>query len=476
MTPYMTPKVKQASIAIFLAIFPLGCAAIPESNQTGRTDCSNIPEETQGCVEVARVITDGDRVKMRVKVFNEEGGFNPNLQPADFSVKTTNELGMSRTIQPTVILPSAPNAKTTPADVVIMLDMSGSMRYPDSSPGTRRIKFEGAINAINEFIDAVNREPNLTVRIGLAPFAAGGNEFRVTNKSLEANFFDSNNPELKKKVEQLAGQTIDGSTNLYQPLETTVNYLRSQLPANSSPSNALDNSQSRQLVVILLSDGYHNADRGTEANQFEKLRYILKPSDSQIPRVVVHTLGYGESLKEIYQTSRCNLQLTEEQLTQDQIVIQENIIDKIINNCQRSDNYATSLDESGVRIDQFIVDQPRLRQIANLTGGIHQFPDNAEEVAESLIKFLGTLREYQLEYNQPGADRATKHQAQVLVKVNELASQAVDYRICNIGCPPLKPMERTWLALAALTMFGLMGVFPFMKWSQRLSQDYGKQK
>ena len=466
MTHYMIRKVKQASIATFLALFPLGCTAIPQNTQTGEAYCNNMPENSQGCAEVTRLVTDGNQVKMRVKVFNEEGGFNPNLQQSDFSVETINELGRRRTVNPTVILPSSPDAKTTPADVVIMLDMSGSMKYPDSSPGTKQIKFAGAINAINEFIDTVNREPNLTVRIGLAPFARGGNEFIVSNKSLEGNFFESNNPELKNKVQQLANQDTNGSTNLYQPLETTVDYLRSQVPVNSNPSDAVDNSQSRQLVVILLSDGYHNYDRSTEANQFDKLRYILKPSDSQIPRVVVHTLGYGESLQEIYQTSRCNIGLTEAQLTQDSIIIQEKIIDQVINYCQRLDNSETSLDESRVRIDQFIVDQPRLRQIANLTGGIHQFPDNAEEVAQSLIKFLGTLREYQLEYDQPEADRATKHQAKVLV--NNLTSNAMDYRICNIGCPPLKERDRTLLALAALTMFGLIGVFPFIGWSQRL--------
>ena len=461
MTPYMTPKVKQALIAIFLAVLPCGCTAIPESNNTSQAGCSNLPEENQGCVEVTRVISEGDRVKMRVKVFNEEGGFNPNLQPPDFTVETLNEFGSKRKIKPTVIIPTF--AKTTPADVIIMLDMTGSMKHSDSS-GT--IKFKAAINAINKFIDAVNNKPNLTVRIGLAPFGEGGNEFKVTNKSLEENFYSSQSSKLKEKVEQLSNQTLSASTNLYKPLTTAVEYLRDTGFSNSGNNNSTNNRDPQQLVVILLSDGFHNYQRDTEETQFNRLRDILKPQDQKIPRVTVHTLGYGESLKDIYNNSQCSLKLTEAQLTKDDIIIKDKVIEKIINNCRRV--------SSKISIDEFIVDQPRLRQIANLTGGIHQFPDNAEEVAESLIKFLETLQEYQLEYNQPEADRATKHQAKVLVK--NLTSNAMDYRICNIGCPPLKEGERTLLALGTLTMFGLMGIFPFMKWSQRLRQDYRKQK
>ena len=458
MTRYTIRKVKQALIATFLTVLPLGCTTIPENTQTGEAYCSNMPENSQECAEVTRLVTEGDRVKMRVKVFNQEGGFNPNLQPPDFAVESINEFGGKRTIQPTVIIPTSSDAKTTPADVIIMLDMSGSMQHEDSS---RRIKFNGAINAINKFIEAVNREPNLTVRIGLAPFGEGGNEFKVTNKSLPENFYPSHSPKLKEKVEQLSNQTLSASTNLYQPLNTVVNYLRSQVVPNSNNPNSTNNPEPKQLVVILLSDGYHNYDRDTEETQFNRLRDILKPQDQKIPRVTIHTLGYGESLKEIYNSSRCNMKLTEEQLTQDNIILKEKVIEQIIGNCRRFN--------SKIPIDQFIVDQPRLRQIANLTGGIHQFPDNAEEVAESLIKFLGTLQEYQLEYDQPEADRATKHQAKVLVK--NLTSNAMDYRICNIGCPPLKEGDRTLLALATLTMFGLIGVFPFIGWSQRLRKE-----
>ena len=465
MTLYTIHKAKLTIIAVFFAVLPFGCAAILKET-ISQNDCSNITENRQECLEITdlRITQDNidkvqNTVKMRVKVSNKEGNFNPNLQESDFSVETINEFGQERTIQPTVILPTDTSVKTTPADVIIMLDMSGSMKFRDSSPGRRRIKFKGAIDAIDKFIDATNEKPNLTVRIGLAPFGKGGNQFTVSNKSLDANFYPSNSEKLKEKIEELANEKISASTNLYQPLETAVKYLRNSVELTSDNNNKTDNYQSKQLVVIVLSDGFHNHDRETEEIQFERLKKILQPQDSQKPKVKVHTLGYGESLKKIYDSSKCKIKLTEPQLTEDKTIIQDKVIDQIIENCEHP---RTS-------IDQLIVDQPRLREIADSTGGIHQFPDNVEEVAQSLIKFLESLQEYELEYKQPDADRATKYQAKVLVK--GLTSNAQDYRITNIGYEPLKFKTRGLLILVALVTFGLIGVLPFFLWSQKLRAE-----
>ena len=465
MTLYTIHKAKLTIIAVFFAVLPFGCAAILKET-ISQNDCSNITENRQECLEITdlRITQDNidkvqNTVKMRVKVSNKEGNFNPNLQESDFSVETINEFGQERTIQPTVILPTDTSVKTTPADVIIMLDMSGSMKFRDSSPGRRRIKFKGAIDAIDKFIDATNEKPNLTVRIGLAPFGKGGNQFTVSNKSLDANFYPSNSEKLKEKIEELANEKISASTNLYQPLETAVKYLRNSVELTSDNNNKTDNYQSKQLVVIVLSDGFHNHDRETEEIQFERLKKILQPQDSQKPKVKVHTLGYGESLKKIYDSSKCKIKLTEPQLTEDKTIIQDKVIDQIIENCEHP---RTS-------IDQLIVDQPRLREIADSTGGIHQFPDNVEEVAQSLIKFLESLREYELEYKQPDGDRATKYQAKVLVK--GLTSNAQDYRITNIGYEPLKFKTRGLLILVALVTFGLIGVLPFFLWSQKLRAE-----
>ena len=252
MTLYTIHKAKLTIIAVFFAVLPFGCAAILKET-ISQNDCSNITENRQECLEITdlRITQDNidkvqNTVKMRVKVSNKEGNFNPNLQESDFSVETINEFGQERTIQPTVILPTDTSVKTTPADVIIMLDMSGSMKFRDSSPGRRRIKFKGAINAIYKFIDAANEKPNLTVRIGLAPFGKGGNQFTVSNKSLDANFYPSNSEKLKEKIEESANEKISASTNLYQPLETAVKYLRNSVELTSDNNNKTDNYQSKQ--------------------------------------------------------------------------------------------------------------------------------------------------------------------------------------------------------------------------------------
>ncbi|MDE5101221.1 MAG: hypothetical protein O4861_23985, partial [Trichodesmium sp. St16_bin4-tuft] len=290
-------------------------------------------------------------------------------------------------------------------------------------------------------------------------FGKGGNQFTVSNKSLDANFYPSNSEKLKEKIEELANQELSASTNLYQPLETAVKYLINSVNSTSDSNNKTDDSQSKQLVVIVLSDGFHNHDRDTEEIQFERLKNILQPQDSQMPKVKVHTLGYGQSLTEIYNSSRCNIEFTDAQLTIDEIIIKDKVINKIIDNCKHP----------RIRIDQLIVDQPRLREIADSTGGIHQFPDNAEEVAQSLIKFLESLQEYELEYKQPDGDRATKYQVKVLVK--GLTSNAQDYRITNIGYEPLEFKTRGLLILVALVIFGIIGVYPFIEWSKKLRVD-----
>lgn len=84
-----------------------------------------------------------------------------------------------------------------------MLDMSGSMKFRDFSLGRRCIKFKGVINVIYKFIDAVNDKLNLIVRIGLVFFGKGGNQFKVSNKSLDVNFYLFNSEKLKEKIEEL---------------------------------------------------------------------------------------------------------------------------------------------------------------------------------------------------------------------------------------------------------------------------------
>lgn len=474
MTNFSIPKVRLILLTVSLGVLPLGCAGHKLAQ-----GCTDTLANNNGCVQITRWVTDGDKVTLRVKVLNEFNAPLADLKPGNFQVETQSDLGIRLPpIKPSVILPKSPGAKATPADVVILLDMSGSMKHEDSSPTQRRIKLKGAISAIEKFIEAVNQEPNLTVRISLAPLGYGcyneNSNFQVTPQSIEKNFLPSTEIELsdsklKTQLDRLARVDVCASTDLYRPLETAINYLRSEsTPTSNSSSVGISNeTSSKQLVVILLSDGFHNYERETEEQQFDKLRDLLRAE----PRVTVHTLGYGESLSEVYNDSNCTIQLTKEQLTEDEVIQRDIIIDKIIKNCQRRDNPRTFVNESRIGIDEFIVDQPRLKEIAKLTGGIHQFPDNAEQVAQSLITFLETLREYQLTYQQPGADRASQHQTTVRIIPNNVTSNTVAVRMCNIGCPPLRLPERLAWLVGMLILFGIVGVLPFVQWSKKLYKE-----
>ena len=93
---YTIRKAKLVAIAVFSAILPFGCAAIPE-NIISQDDCSNTKENRQKCLEITRIITaEKNTVKMRIKVYNKAGNFNPNLQESDFSVETISEFGSKK--------------------------------------------------------------------------------------------------------------------------------------------------------------------------------------------------------------------------------------------------------------------------------------------------------------------------------------------------------------------------------------------
>lgn len=445
-------KHKLIILTIFLGLIPLGCS------RTTLTRQSCTEANTKGCVKISNWWTEGNNVHLRVKVLNESNIPKSDLNPSDFRVVTADA---SEAIEPTVILPKAEGAKATPADFIILLDMSGSMKYPDAQQVK---KLDGAINAIREFLNAVERE-NLSVNISLVPFGESGagcpnkdGILTVTEQKIKSNFLPATDNQLKTQLNDLAKVNVCAATNLYAPLETAVKYLNNESVTNGNSST--NEPIKKQLAVILLSDGFHTYKRATESLQFEGLKKILQQS---APYVTVHTLGYGESLSELYKKSLCQRLIIPEELSVDAL---------IENKCQQEDNPNTvDIDESKINISEFLVDQPRLEEIAKLTGGIHQFPDNAQDVANSLITFLESLREYELIYKQPGADQATLHHSMVKIIPNNLTSGPVDIRMGNMDYVSLNLTERLYLMAGVLILFVLIGALPFMQWSRYLKQE-----
>jgi hypothetical protein len=370
-----------------------------------------------------------------------------------------------------------PNQTTPdPADIVILLDMSGSMGHPVSSQkdgGTTKLK--GATNAIKKFL-ATLREQKLPFNVAIVPFAfktTGGCRYTYDVKShiLKENLLPVTSEKLDTKLNELSGTAVCGATNLYKPVETTVEYLGDRKRLEEIDKDSWQNNPfvkwftqseegsktpSRKLAVILLSDGFHVYERKTEKKQFDSLKQTFKDH----PSVTVHTLGYGESLKDLRDRAICKHSISDQKLESDQG------IELLSSQC--------SLGKK-IDINEFIVDENRLKEMAQLTGGIPRFSENDQEVAESLTTFLTSLREYEVTFNLPDSDRGSTHQ--VLLIINDpqrnlkgITSSPSKIVMTNFVYKFLPPYQR-FLILGITVIVGGIGIFAFKLWSQHLRKQ-----
>ncbi|MBD2136051.1 VWA domain-containing protein [Anabaena sp. FACHB-1237] len=422
-------------------------------------------------MEVSPRGTDGDIITLKVKVLNDDNIPIVGLQKSDFKIQTGKITNLSNDdtpinlkyseIEKFQLIPPGEQLKSDPAYVVILLDMSGSMREKDAS-GVKKI--DGAILAIRGFIKLV-REKNLPVHISLVPFGESNKaqyHYEVTQEEIAKHLLPANSPDLDKRVSDLASSSTNAATNLYQPLQEAVEYLGNnveEFTRQANSSNDLKNDLGKdeekippKLAVILLSDGYHNIDRGTEDQQFAKLEKVFKEHST----VRVYTLGYGESLKHLRDRAiNCNIP--------NRLLDEKQAVD-LIQSCKLTNG----------DIFNYIVDQPRLKQIAELTGGISKFPDNSNEAVNSLETFFKALREYELQYLQPNAAPAEKYQVQVSVNSAKrelnINAEPVQIRMSNfISKLPLIP-DRLIILILTLGILG-GGLWGFKRWSQHLKEE-----
>ncbi|NJM73014.1 MAG: VWA domain-containing protein [Scytonema sp. RU_4_4] len=402
-------------------------------------------------VDIYRYSVKNNLVNLKVRVIDNDNVPIQGLTRQNFHIQTTDKHGKS--IKPATIkfdlLPPERQSQPDTAYVAILLDMSGSMRRPDSN---KNQKLSGAISAIETFIDTAKKQ-NIPIKISLVPFGYRGGHncnhlYEVGQETIanDSPFLKTKDETLKNKLKELSGVSVCASTNLSQPLVAATSYLRNQFSQVVSHVNP-ENTPQPRLAVILLSDGYD----ATSEPQFQNLQGFLKQS----PQVTVHTLGYGESLRQLSDRANCSEFIPNDQLTPN----------SVSQHCR--------LPNEDIR--EFLIDEPHLKDIATATGGIYKLSANADEVAKSLTDFLTTLREYEIIYRQPGADRATRHQTTVRVTssfpgLNNVTSKPIDIRMSNFVYNSLSGQERLRI-LTLTTLLGLVGVFSFMLWSRRLKQQ-----
>ncbi|MGK7958444.1 MAG: vWA domain-containing protein [Crocosphaera sp.] len=416
-------------------------------------------------VEITRQYIVDNEVVLRVKVLNKERVPLQGLKAEDFVVETTDKNGKSLPVSPDDIrLISSEQTEPDPAYLIVLLDMSGSMKHTDLG-GT--VKLKGATDGLQDFLTQIQQE-NLPVQIALLPFGEKcTNSYSVTDTIIENKFESAPYNNTQKELTTLAGVQVCAATNIYQPLSEAIRYLSNPTNienlANKNDQNAQqspdDQAISPRLGVILFSDGF-DVFRSNETQRFNDLVALM----NNYPEIAVHTMGYGERLYQLRDRTKCSV--SDSDLT----------VNNVLNKCKLYDG---SKKPKNI-IDQFIVDEPRLTEIAKTTlAGIHRFPGNPTEVIDSLRTFLTTLREYEIRFQQPGADRGSQHTTHVVLDsssrgLENVESQEVTYRMNNYVYESLPLPTRVGIFIGTV-LLGFGGYVGFRQWSKDLvaqSQSY----
>jgi hypothetical protein len=374
---------------------------------------------------------------------------------------------------------SPQDAVPPPAWIIVLLDMSGSMGKPDSR-GTTKLK--GALEAIKQFKNTISeRTTNVSgenvPQIAIVPFGKPGPKcagFPVGQGELE-KFFLANDFKLQNHLDFLAAQVPCAATNLYEPL-SKENDPRFYLPEKSPLPKP-------RLSIILLSDGYHT--EAHESEDFDTLKLLMR----QHPDIMVHTLGYGLTLDELGKKYNLGRPANRQDITwADSLPKPSPQVQTTEKTSEQKDPTAATIKDSKdvnpldtkeikipkgkVSADEF-VDQERLKEIAQLSGGISEFSGDAETVSAKLQVFLNALLgEYEISYIQPNADRGSKHDVKAIVGLDNknVESNPESYTIPVFGRTLPFPV-RAGVLLSTFLLMGVGGVVPFIIWANKLKQE-----
>ncbi|NEQ39737.1 MAG: VWA domain-containing protein, partial [Okeania sp. SIO3I5] len=222
------------------------------------------------------------------KVLDEENRLKEGLNKKDIELKSNGELVDDfRLIKPD-------EKKPAPSNIIILLDVTGSMNQLDRN---NQIRGLAAIAAIRSFIKDID-EKEYPSKIALVPFAEDGEKCGdgylppPVNDSALSKFYSPEAPELKKQLSDLENRFNSknkkpcGRTNIRQPLGSAIRYLN-----NNSPFLEEGSQEESRLGIILVSDGYDPVLSQQNKSELNKLEELIKES----PEITIHTLGYGYS-------------------------------------------------------------------------------------------------------------------------------------------------------------------------------------
>ena len=380
-----------------------------------------------------------DLVNLRVKVKDSRERPVFELEEENFRVFVDSEEVPIENWQ------SPRTATPPPAWIVVLLDMSGSMKGDDSR-GTS--KLQGAVNAIRKLSENADK-PGSETRIAVVPFGEKGSKcskgYKVNTATLE-KFFSAGHPQIDNYLTELQQEKPCASTNLYQPLIDAVDFLGDRSNTNFYPpeDSSVPQVPQPRLSIIFLSDGFHTEDENKNPGGYTEQDYLNELSSKlkRNPDITIHTLGYG---------------LTPEQLGKKY---------NLGGPAKRSDVNKT------VPENEF-VDQEALAKIAGLTGGITEFSADESAISRSLERFLQSiLGEYKITFADPEPIIREK-QHNVYVEVNngkEVISPEEIYRSRGFGLEvPWKVRRPMWIGIFLILVLG--GILPFWLWGQQIKQQ-----
>ena len=374
-----------------------------------------------------------DEVTLRVKVEQDNNKPMVELHKKDFQVKVDNKPQKDfKWKSPEQVVPP-------PAWIIVLLDMSGSMKSPDHS-GT--YKLHGAIQAIREFINSSGQREGDT-QISIVPFGEKGSRCPGFEDYKELSgvdrFFSARDVKLQTYLDYLQSQIPCASTNIYNPIEQAIKVLGNEKDPrfhiiNTDKLNSEPNQPNPRLSIILLTDGYENTPN--EPKDFAKLIDILEDNRNSDNPIIIHTLGYGLTPQELGKKYHLG-------------------------------HIATRRDINAKRVlEDDYVDQERMEEITKITGGISEFSANAKDVADRLQLFLNSfLGEYEISYIHTSAERGSKHN--VTVTTRTITSPPGHYTITGFGRSLPLP-DRLAMVGGTLFLMGVGGIIPFIFWGRHL--------
>ncbi|WP_424097523.1 vWA domain-containing protein [Moorena producens] len=412
--------------------------------------CFSYPSRVQAQeAKIVNATVDDEKVKIRIQVKNEYDQPVTNLTYENFQVYVNND--------PVPFKPkhwkNPTEAEQPSAWIIFLLDMSGSMKYPDQ-PGSSQSKLEGAIKAIREFINATADRSSDT-QVAIVPFGEAGSKYcqdggypvneAKLNKFFPVEDSDVEDSDLQEYLRERASKTPCAATNIYEPLSRAVDFLSEE---RGDPRFYLKKDkfwqpdpQQPRLSIILLSDGFHN--QPNEEQDFERLKRLIKINDN----IILHTLGYGLKPGELGDKYGLGREATRDDARTGRVPAEE------------------------------FVDRDRLDEISRITGGICQISGNAQEVAKSLELFLDALLgEYEITYTDPNPIRAERHHVQVKVDSRHVStgrSEPKAYRITSFGWSLSFPI-RLALFVGTFVVMGVGGAVPFYFWGEYLKRKEDK--